>query len=206
MEEGGGESGGDAKSAEACWKRVFEVEEVVGTAESQVRADGRSIVRVGSCYREVKCGCGEVESSTAMRRCNGEAQSISAQRNNTWVSNGLIDVLLLSRRIDRSGVIASATPLRSCMRAFGGQGCRSCCASMEEEERPSKRWARGLVNRSSANAPSPLLAGWPRDGSLGELLRPGRHCYTPENTLTEELLRWIWCTIDRLDCCEGFRA
>jgi hypothetical protein len=205
VEQGGGESGGDAKSAEACWKRVFEVEEVVGTVESQVRADGRSIVRVGSCYREVKCGCGEVESSTAMRRCNGEAQSISAQRNNTWVSNGLIDVLLLSRRIDRSGVIASATPLRSCVRAFGGRGCRSCCASMEEEERPSKRWARGLVNRSSA--PSPLLAGWPRDGSLGELLRPGRQALLhprkhPHRRATEMDL----CTIDRLDCSEGFRA
>jgi len=128
VEEGGGESGGDAKSAEACWKRVFEVEEVVGAVESQVRADGRSIVRVGSCYREVKCGCGEVESRTAMRRCDGEAQLISAQRNNTWVSKSLIDVLLLSRRMDRSGVYASATPLRSCMRAFGGLGCRSCCA------------------------------------------------------------------------------
>jgi hypothetical protein len=180
VEEGGGESGGDAKSAEACWKRVFEVEEVFGTVESQVKADGRSIVWVGSCYREVKCGCGEVESRTAMRRCDGEAQLISAQRNNAWVSKRLIDVLLLSRRMDRSGVYASATPLRSCMRAFGGLGCRSCCASIEEEERPSKGWARGTVNRSSANAPSPLLAGWPRDGALGGLLRPGRHCYTPK--------------------------
>lgn len=69
MEEGGGESGGDAKSAEACWKWVFEVEDEVGAVESQVRADGRSIVKVGDCYREVKRGCGEVESRTAMRRC-----------------------------------------------------------------------------------------------------------------------------------------
>ncbi len=72
--------------------------------------------------------------------------------------------MLLSMRMDRSGVYASATPLRSCRRAFGGLGCRSCCASIEEEERLSERWARGTVNRSSANAPSPLLAGWPRDG------------------------------------------
>lgn len=85
VEEGGGESGGDAKRAEACWKRVFEVDGV-GSVESQVRADGRSIVRVVKCYREVRCGCGEVDSSSnAMRRCDcdGEAQLISSLRNNT---------------------------------------------------------------------------------------------------------------------------
>jgi hypothetical protein len=65
VEDGGGERGGDAKSAEACWKRVFEVDEV-GTVESQVRADGSNIVNCVESYREVwiavKCGevkCGE---------------------------------------------------------------------------------------------------------------------------------------------------
>lgn len=63
MEEGGGESGGDAKRAEACWKRVLEVDGV-GRVDSQVRADGSSIVRCVRSYRKlVKCGrgggCGE---------------------------------------------------------------------------------------------------------------------------------------------------
>jgi hypothetical protein len=155
VEEGGGESGGDAKRAEACWKRGFEVDEV-GSVESQVRADGRSIVRVVKCYREVRCGCDEVDSSSnAMRRCDGEAQLISSLRNNTLPSKKLMDVLLFLRRMDGGGAYPSATPLRPCMRAFGRRGCRSCCASMEEEERPSKRWACGPVNRSSANARSP---------------------------------------------------
>jgi len=52
VEEGGGESGGDANKAEACWKRVLELEGV-GRVESQVRADGRSIVKCVRSYREV---------------------------------------------------------------------------------------------------------------------------------------------------------
>jgi hypothetical protein len=83
------------------------------------------------------------------------------------------------------------------MRAFGRLGCRSCCASMEEEERPSKRWACGPVNRSSANALSPLLATWPRDGWVRELGRPGSSGkWNTENTLTASASakvqdRWI---------------
>jgi hypothetical protein len=52
VEDGGGESGGDAKRVEACWKRVLEVDGV-GRVESQVRADGRSIAKYGGPYREV---------------------------------------------------------------------------------------------------------------------------------------------------------
>jgi hypothetical protein len=52
VEDGGGESGGDAKRVEACWKRVLEVDGV-GRVESQVRADGRSIVRFVRSYREL---------------------------------------------------------------------------------------------------------------------------------------------------------
>jgi hypothetical protein len=65
VEEDGGESGGDAKRAEACWKRVLEADGV-GRVESQVSADGRSIVRCARSYRVVvKCdrGGGWVEAS-----------------------------------------------------------------------------------------------------------------------------------------------
>jgi hypothetical protein len=51
-EDEGGESGGDAKRAEACWKRVLEVDGM-GMVESQVRAEGSSIVRSRRSYREV---------------------------------------------------------------------------------------------------------------------------------------------------------
>jgi hypothetical protein len=206
VEEGGGESGGDAKSAEACWKRVFEVGEEVGTVESQVRADGRSIVRVGSCCREVKCGCGEVESRTVMRRCDGEAQLISAQRNNTWVSQRLIDVLLLSRRMDRSGVYASATPLRSCMRACGGLGCRSCCASMEEEERPSNGGRAGqligavLMLRHPCSQRGLVMGRWA--SCSDQAGTTATHRQHPHRRTTEMDL--VHDTIHRLDCCEGF--
>jgi hypothetical protein len=44
VEDGGGERGGDAKSAEACWNRGLDVDGV-GSVESQVRAEGRSIVK-----------------------------------------------------------------------------------------------------------------------------------------------------------------
>jgi hypothetical protein len=89
-------------------------------------------------------------SRRAMRRCDGEAQLFSSQRNNTALSTRLIDELILSRRIDECGVDPSATPLRSCMSAFGRPGCRPSSASMEEEERPSATGGRAVPVNSRA--------------------------------------------------------
>ncbi len=106
-----------------------------------------------------------------MRRCDGEAQLISSQRNNTPIFKRLMDVLLLSMRIDVGGLYPSATPLKSCMSGFGGRGCRSCCAWMEEEKRPLQRV--GVLNSTApnGNAPEPLHAAWPRDGRWADLGR-----------------------------------
>jgi len=98
-----------------------------------------------------------------MRRCDGEAQLICSLRNNTSKLEIWMAVLVLSRRMGGDGVYASATPLRSCMSAFGRRECRSCCAWMEEEERPLQR-AGVLNSTANGNAPGPLHAAWPRDG------------------------------------------
>jgi hypothetical protein len=57
---GGGERGGDAKSVAACWNRGLVVE-VGGRVESQVRADGRSIVTGVEVVKllSLRDGCGE---------------------------------------------------------------------------------------------------------------------------------------------------
>lgn len=76
------------------------------------------------------------------------------------------------------------------MSAFGQPGCRSCCASMEEEERPSATGGRAVPVNSRApkgNAPNPctqlglVMGGWADQG------------VDTENTLTslQKHRRWI---------------